>query len=234
MLHRYVPRTGSTRRTLLLTTITAVTLAASTGVAVSATTTAARHHRGKFSCEAWGANLGGTTFAVANKRYTPCFNKHGRVNKAGRTLKGAGIKVGALTSNTQMKGHRVIKANKTKAVASARTAKAKVGTLQIGAATSSVSYTCVGKGKKLSPKLAVSSNVVYIQSGGSKKELIGSQHKKISLGPLGTIYLNRVLRSGHTVDVRAVEIDLGGTTPTLILAESKASYTGNPCATKRK
>jgi hypothetical protein len=208
-----------------------VTLGASTGAAVSAT--AAHHHRhGKFSCEAWGANLGGATFAVANKRYTPCYNKLGRVVKAGRTLGGASVKLGVITSNTEMKAHRVIRAKKTKALASAKTANAKVGSLKIGAATSSASYTCVAKGSKLVPRLKVRSNVAYIISNG-KKQKIGSKSQTKKLGPLGlggTIRFNRVIKSGRTVTVRAVEIDLGGKKPTIILAQSRVSYTGNPCA----
>jgi hypothetical protein len=231
VLHRYVPRTGSVKRTLLLTGIAVVTLGASTGAAVSAT--AAHHHRhGKFSCEAWGANLGGATFAVANKHYTPCYNKHGRVNKAGRTLSGAGVKLGVITSNTEMKGHRVIRAGKTKALASARTAKAKIATLKIGAATSSATYTCVAKGHKLVPKLRFHSNVAYIITNG-KKQKIGSKSQTKKLGPLGlggTIRFNRVIKSGRTITVRAVEIDLGGKKPTIVLAQSRVSYTGNPCA----
>jgi hypothetical protein len=199
---------------------------------VSATTTAAHHHRGKFSCEAWGANVGGTAFAVANKKNTPCFNKHGRVNKAGRTLDGAGVKVGGITANTEMKGRRVIRAGKTLALASARTAKAKIGSLQIGAATSSVTDTCVAKGHHLAVKQTFTSNVAWILQKGGKKQKIGSTPQKITLGPLGTIYFNRVLRSGHTLVVRAVEVDLGGTTPTIILAQSQGGYTGNPCAKK--
>jgi len=209
-----------------------VTLAASTGAAVSAT--AAHHHRGKFSCEAWGADLAGATFAVANKHYTPCFTKHGRVAKAGRTLGGAAVKLGVLTANTEMKGHRVIRAGKTKALASARTAKAKIGTLKIGAATSSATYRCVAKGSKLVPKLKFHSNVAYIIANG-KKQKIGSKSQTKKLGPLGLggiIRFNRVIKSGHTVTVRAVEIDLGGKKPTIILAQSRVSYTGNPCAKK--
>jgi hypothetical protein len=206
-----------------------VALGATTGVAVSATTTAAHHHRGKFSCEAWGAILGSTTWAVANQHYTPCFNKHGRMDKAGRTFNGVGIKLGVVTANTELKGHRVIRAGKTLSLASARTAKAKVGSLQIGAATSSATDRCVAKGHKLVVRQSVKSNVAYIKSGG-KKNLIGSKPTKISLGALGTIYFNRKLRSGHTLTVRAVEIDLGGTTPTVILAQSQVGYTGNPCA----
>ena len=231
MLHRYVPRTGSVKRTLVLTGIAVATLGASTSAAVSAT--AAHHHRhGKFSCEAWGANIAGATFAVANKHYTPCFNKHGRVNKAGRTLPGGAVKLGVITANTEMKGHRVIRANKTKALASARTAKAKVATLKIGAATSSAAYTCVAKGHKLVPKLKAKSNVAYIIANG-KKQKIGSKSVTKKLGPLGLgglIRFNRVIRSGRTVTVRAVEIDLGGSKPTIILAQSRVSYTGNPCA----
>jgi hypothetical protein len=219
------------RRTFLLTGIAVATLAVSTGVAVSATTTAAHHHRGRFSCEAWGANIGGSTFAVANKHNSPCYRKHGRVNKAGRTLHGAGIKLGVVTANTELKGRRVIRAGKTLALASARTAKAKVGTLQIGAATSSATDTCVKSRHGLSVKQTVKSSVAYILTGG-KKQKIGSKPQKISFGPLGTIYFNRVLRSGHTVVVRAVEIDLGGTTPTVILAQSQVGFTGNPCLKK--
>ena len=231
MLHRYVPRTGSVKRTLLLTGIAVVTLGASTGAAVSAT--AAHHHRhGKFSCEAWGANLGGTTFAVANKRYTPCSTKHGRVKMAGRTLGTANVKLGVITSNTKMKRHRGVRAGKTKALASARTATAKVGSLKIGAATSSATYTCVAKGHKLVPKLKVHSNVAYIIANG-KKQKIGSKSVTKKLGPLGLggiIRFNRVIKSGHTTTVRAVEIDLLGNKPTIVLAQSRVSYTGNPCA----
>src|SRR5438105_15442238 len=89
VLHRYVPRTGSMRRTLLLTGMAVVTLGVTTsGAAVLSSSSMAAHHRhhGKFSCEAWGANLAGSSFAVANKVNSPCQNKHGRVNKAGRTL----------------------------------------------------------------------------------------------------------------------------------------------------
>jgi hypothetical protein len=225
-LHRYVPRTGSMRRALLLSGVALATL----GVATSVAAVSAHHgHRGKFSCEAWGAVLGGNTFAVANKHYTPCYIKHGRVNKAGRTLNGVGLKVGVLTANTEMKGHRVIRAGKTKALASARTAKAKISSLKIGVATSSANYTCVAKGHKLVPKLRVQSNVAYILASG-KKHKIGSKPQKMSFGPLGTLYFNRVIRKGHTVTVRAVELDLGGTTPTLILAQSQVGYMGNPCA----
>jgi hypothetical protein len=219
------------RRTLLLTGIAVVTLGASTGAAVSAT--AAHHHRhGKFSCEAWGADIAGRTLAVANKHYTPCYTKHGRVNKAGRTLGALHVFVGAVTANTEMKGKRVIRAGKTKALASARTAKAGVrGLVHIGAATSSASYTCVAKGSKLVPKLKARSNVAYIIIGG-KKEKIGSKPTKKVISLLGTIRFNKVIKHGHTVTVRAVEIDLLGGTKPIILAQSKIGYTGNPCVKK--
>lgn len=230
------------KRTLLLTVIGAVTLGATTGVAVSAPTgavaTAAhhRHHRGKFSCRAMGADVFGTKIAVANKHFTPCYNKHGRVDKAGRTLHL--VKLGVLTANTRMKDRRVIKAGKTKSYAGSRTAKVtvglsgkagKTGAIQIGAATSSASDTCVAKGHRLVVKQRHKSNVAYIVLNGQKQK-IGNKSEKISLGPLGTIYLNRVLKHGNKITVRAVEIDLGGTKPSVILAQSQVSYTGNPCA----
>ena len=237
MLHRYLPRTGSVTRTALVATIGAVTLAASTGVAISApvNASASHHHRGKFSCQAFGGDVAGTYLALANKKYTPCFNKHGRVNKAGATL--GLVKLGVLTANTKMKGHKVIKAHKTHGSAGARTAKvtvglsgknSKLGALQIGAATSNASDTCVSKGGKLVVKQTHHSSVAYIRLNG-KKTVIGSQSEKIPL-LIGTLYLNRVIKHGNSVTVRAVEIDLGGKKPTIILAESKVGYTGNPCA----
>jgi hypothetical protein len=235
VLHRYGPQTGSMSRTLLLTGIAVVTLGVTeSGAAVSSPSSMAAHHRhhGKFSCEAWGANLGGTTFAVANKVNSPCQNKHGRVNKAGRTVKFT--KLGVVTANTELKGWRRVRAG-TMGLASARTAKAVtrlLGTkaLQIGVATSVATDRCVAKGRKLVLRQSVKSSVAYILISG-KKTLIGSKPQKISLGPLGTIYFNRVIRSGHTLTVRAVEIDLGGKTPTVILAQSQVGFTGHPCAT---
>ena len=239
MLHRYVLRTGSVKRTLLLTVIGAVTLGATTGAAVSAPVTAAHHHhhRGKFECKAIGADVFGTKVAVANQKFMPCYTKHGRVDKAGRSL--SLVKLGVVTTNTRLKGHRVVKAKKTKGTAGARTAKVvvglsgkfgKVGAIQIGAATSNAADTCVSKGGHLVVKQTHNSNVAYIKTNG-KKTPIGNKYEKISLGALGTIYLNRVLKHGNKITVRAVEIDLGGKTkPSIILAQSQVSYTGNPCA----
>ncbi len=216
------------RRALLLSGIALATL----GATASFAAVAAHHgHRGKFSCEAVGANIGGHTFAVANKKYTPCFNKLGRINKAGRTLKLT--KIGAVTASTRLKGKRKQPRNGTSALASARTAKVTTGLLgkkglTIGVAQSSVKETCVAKGHKLSLHQTSKSFVAYIELGG-KRTNVGNKSMKISLGPLGTIYLNRTLRSGHTLMRRAVEIDLLGTKPTIILAQTQAGYTSNPC-----
>jgi hypothetical protein len=233
------------RRTLLIAVVGAATLAATTGAAISApvsgstnTTAHHHHHRGKFSCMAMGAFVMGQTVSVANKKFTPCFTKHQRVDKAGATL--GLVKLGVLTANTRSKGHRVVKAHKTKGTAGARTAKvvvglsgknSKLGAIVIGAATSAAADTCVKKHGKLVVKQTHHSNVAYVKING-KKTIIGSQSEKIPL-LLGTLYLNRVIKKGHTVTVEAAEIDLGGNKPSVILAESKVSYSGNPCAKKK-
>ncbi len=226
-----VPRTLS--RGFLLSAIAVVTLGVATsGAAVSSQAAHHRHH-GRFSCKAWGADIGGTTFAVANRVNSPCQDKLARVNKAGKTLKG--VKLGVITSRTHIKNWRRVRAG-TLGTASARTAKVVVGlagakALKIGAATSSATNTCVARGGKLAVRQTSQSNVAYIVVNG-KKTRPGSKQEKIPLGPLGTIYLNRVIRKGNTRTVRAVEIDLGGHKPTIILAQSQVGYTGRPCAAK--
>jgi hypothetical protein len=182
-----------------------------------------------------GADVLGTKLAVANKKFKPCFSKHGRVNKAGGTL--GLVKLGVLTANTKLKGHKVVKAKKTKGTAGARTAKVSVGlsgklgkfgAIVIGAATSSAADTCVSKGGHLVVKQTHKSNVAYITIGG-KKTPVGNTYEKIPLG-VATIYLNRVIKHGKKITVRAAEVDLGGKKPSVILAQSVVSYTGNPCA----
>ncbi len=242
-LRRHAPHTGGLRRFLLLGGIALTTLAMATSAAAMAPMAAPvnsaahhrhhHHHRGKFQCEAWGAIIGGTSFAQANKPGKPCQNKHGRVNKAGRTVGALKLKVGGLTAVSQLKKWKVVRSG-TSGNSSARTAKVSITlggkkAIQIGVATSSASATCVGKGHKLSVKEKTASNVAYLVLGG-KKTKIGNKYMKIPLG-IATIYFNRVLKSGHTLIRRAVEIDLGGTKPTVILAQSRVGYTGRPCAT---
>jgi hypothetical protein len=218
-------------RGFLLSGLAVVTLGVATsGAAVSSQ--AARHH-GKFSCKAWGAQIGGMNFAVANRVNSPCQDKLARVDKAGRTLKN--VRLGVLTSRTRIKDWRHVRPG-TRGTASARSAKVVLGlsskeAIKIGVATSSATDRCVAKGGKMVLKQVHQSNIAYIVVNG-KKERPGTKSEKIPLGPLGTIYLNRVLRKGHTLTVRAVQIDLGGKKPTVILAQSQVGYTGQPCATK--
>ncbi len=228
-----VPR--NLRRLFLLSGLTVVTLGvAMTGVAVSSQAAAAHHHHaGKFACKAWGAKIAGMNFAVANRVYSPCYDKLGRVDKAGRTLKN--LKLGVLTSRTRIKDWRRVRVG-TLGTASARSAKLVLGlvpgqaAIKIGVVTSAATDRCVASHGKLALKQTHQSNVAYIVVNG-KKTRPGSKQEKIPLGPLGTIYLNRVLRHGHTLTVRAVEIDLGGKKPTIILAQSQVGYTGKPCST---
>ena len=106
--------------------------------------------------------------------------------------------------------------------------------IKIGAVQSTATETCVAKGGKLSLKRTGKSTVAYIVING-QKTTVGNKYEKITVGPpatpLATIYLNRTIKKSNTLTQRAVEIDVGGTKPSVILAQSEVDSTGNPCAT---
>jgi Bacterial Ig-like domain (group 1) len=190
-----------------------------------------KHRAGTFSCVATGANLLGTTFAVANPLNSPCATHQASVVKIGTVLK---IKVAAIKSNTFKKYGKLPKAGDS-AIATSKVAKAMVGLIsgkpiKIGVATSTATDKCVAKGGKLSLKQTGKSTVAYIMING-KKTVVGNKPMTIPVGPLATIYLNRQIKSGNTLTQRAVEIDLLGSTPSVILAQSAVDFTGNPCGT---
>jgi hypothetical protein len=196
--------------------------------------TKATHHRaGTFSCRATGANLLGTMFAIANPADSPCSSKHATVVKVGKALK---TKVEVIKSNTFRKYGQSPRAGDT-AEATSQVAGAMTGLLgkpiKIGAAASTATDKCVAKGAKLSLTQTGSSTVAYIEMNG-KKTVVGNKPMTISFGALGTLYLNRTVKSGNTLTQRAVELDLGtgtSTTVALVLAQSEVDFTGNPCTT---
>ena len=192
------------------------------------------HRTGTFSCRATGAELLGPTFAVANPMDSPCATDQKSVLNVNSVPK---VTVGVITSNTFAKYGTQVKAGDS-AKAVSKVAKASTHLIagkpiKIGAVQSTATETCVAKGGKLSLKQAGKSTVAYIKINGNKK-VIGSKYKKIVLGPsatpLATIYLNRKIKTGGTLTQRAVEIDIGGTTQSIILAQSEVDFTGNPCA----
>jgi hypothetical protein len=191
------------------------------------------HHgkrAGTFSCRATGANILGSTFAVANPKDSPCATHQASVLKVGPVLK---TRVGVIKSNTFKKYGVSPKAGDT-AEATSHVAKAMTGLLggkpiKIGAVQSTAMDKCVAKGGKLSLKQTGNSTVAYITING-KKTLVGNKYMKLNLG-IATIYLNRTVKSGNTLTQRAVEIDIGGTTPSVVLAQSEVDFTGNPCST---
>jgi hypothetical protein len=101
--------------------------------------------------------------------------------------------------------------------------------IRIGAMKSTATDTCAAKGSKLSLAQTGTSTVAYIIING-KKTVVGNKSMTIPLG-IATIYLNRTIQSGNVLTQRAVEIDIGGNTPSVILAQSEVDFTGNPCAT---
>jgi hypothetical protein len=193
------------------------------------------HRAGTFSCEATGADLLGSTFAVANPTNSPCATDQASVLNVNSVPK---ITVGVIKSNTFAKYGKQVKAGDTaeatSKVASASTRLISGHPIKIGAAQSTATETCVAKAGKLSLKQTGKSTVAYIVINGTKT-VIGNKYKKIVVGPtatpLATIYLNRKIKTGGTLTQRAVEIDIGGTTQSIILAQSEVDLTGNPCTT---
>lgn len=188
------------------------------------------HRAGTFSCRATGANLLGSTFAVANPIDSPCATHEASVVKVGPVLK---TKAGVIKSNTLRKYGSSPKPGDT-AEATSNVANATTGLLggkpiRIGAMKSTATDTCAAKGSKLSLAQTGTSTVAYIIING-KKTVVGNKSMTIPLG-IATIYLNRTIQSGNVLTQRAVEIDIGGNTPSVILAQSEVDFTGNPCAT---
>lgn len=193
-----------------------------------------RHRAGTFSCEGTGATLLTLTFAVANPMDSPC-RTHSASVASVSGKKSLAVTAHAVSASTLLKAGRLAQAGDT-AQATARVAKATIGAIpghriSLGVVTSTVTERCVKSGSGLKLVRTSKSSVANLKIDGKKTKII-NKPEKIPLGPLATIWLNRIVRQGHTLMRRAVQIDLGGKT-ILILAQSQTDYTGSPCSNTR-
>ncbi len=190
------------------------------------------HRAGTFSCKGTGAQVLTLMFAVSNAKDSPCRTSHADVlHVSGK--KSLAITAHAVSSATKLKAGKLPKAGDT-AATQARVAKASIGAIpghkiSLGVVSSKVTEMCVrSKSGGLKLARAATSTVASITIDG-KKMIIGNKAVKIPLGPLATIWLNRTIRTKHSLTQRAVQIDLGGKM-LVILAQSQADYTGSPCS----
>ncbi len=190
------------------------------------------HRAGTFSCQGTGAQILTLTFAVSNAKDSPCRSAHASVlHVSGK--KSLAVTAHAVSSSTLLKAGRLPKAGDT-AAAKAKVAKASIGAIpghkiSLGVVTSKVKEVCVrSKSGGLKLARAATSRVASITIDG-KKTVIGNKPVKIPLGPLATIWLNRTIRTTHSLTQRAVEIDLAGKV-LVILAQAQADYSGSPCS----
>jgi len=184
-----------------------------------------------------GAQLLTLTFAVSNPLDTPCRPHHAAVAlvNGGPSL---AVTAHAVSSATMLKAGTLPKAGDT-AGSKARVASATIGAaaipgnnISVGVVTAKVKEACVRSGSgRLKLVRRASSRVATITINGTTTR-VGTKSEKIVL-PLGvaTIWLNRTIRTSHSLTQRAVQINLlGNKVPLVILAQAQADYSGRPCS----
>ncbi|HZO79095.1 MAG TPA: choice-of-anchor P family protein [Solirubrobacteraceae bacterium] len=224
-----LPAVGRVWRTVLLTGVTMVALG------VTASGAAAHGHRaGTFSCKGTGATLLTLTFAVSNPMDSPCKTEHASIAfVSGKpSLK---VTAQAVESETNTVPRLLKKRAKAgdRAGADAKVAKAIIGAVpghnvKVRAISSEVTEGCVKSGSGLKLVRKGKSSVAGLKIDGKKMPIITTP-EKIPLGPLATIWLNRTIKTKHSLTQRAVQIDLAGKVA-VILAQSQADFTGRPCS----
>lgn len=221
-----LPAFGRVWRTVLLAGATIVVLG------VTASGAAARGHRaGTFSCEGTGATLATLTFAVSNPTDSPCITQHASVAfVSGKPA--VNVTAQAVESETNIEPTSPNKAIN-HAGADAKVTKAIIGAIPGHSVTARVisseaTDTCVktGSGRKLVRQ--AKSSVAGLDIDGNEMPIINTP-EKIPLGPLATIWVNRTIKTKHSLTQRGLEIDLGGQV-LAVLAQSQADFTGSPCS----
>lgn len=86
--------------------------------------------------------------------------------------------------------------------------------------------TASERGCLAKPQFSASSQVLGLTVGGAPVN-VGNTPTTLSLGPLGTLYLNRTLTSPTGLTQRAFELDT--VLANVVLAEAQAGFTGPPC-----
>ena len=102
-------------------------------------------------------------------------------------------------------------------------------TIRASALTSRAAATC-GTGTA-APTLSGSSNVLFLQIGDGDPIINVSEPQTIPLPGGGNVFLNQQTVANNEVTQRALRVEVPGV-GTVTIAESRADFHGNPCATK--
>jgi hypothetical protein len=186
---------------------------------------------GTFSCRASALNLLGAELTVANSADSPCATQSTTglpVNASPLVV--ANVLNAATTNNTPSTIPAVGDGGSaTASVANVTLGSAPTG-LNIQAASSRAAVTCqTAAGGGLTPVFTGSSTVVTVAPPPGFPSNTFNGPATINLGVL-VVHFNRQIRTATSLTQRAVEVDLG-TTPLVILGESKANIAGTPCST---
>ncbi|MGO4256152.1 Calx-beta domain-containing protein [Marmoricola sp. RAF53] len=195
---------------------------------------------GSFSCQATGLRLLGLSTFLANGAYSPCMDSTGSLLALGlSTLVTVDAKV--ITAATDATPDNAVTTkpalgDQGKGDSEVTFVKIVVGghTITADAVRSHAEASCQAP-LGGTPKLSASTVLVNARIDGAPVVLVnGAAEISLNVGTLVgvKVWLNRTIVSGNGVTQRAIQVSGAGLLAAVdvVVAEARAGYTGNPCA----
>ncbi len=190
---------------------------------------------GTFACRASGLRLVAIEPNVANNPFNPC--KDGAITTLGVNLTSGevNVKSGTLVSTTDQTPDNLnatLPATTDRATAVSTVESADISALgRVGIKAtvlrSEAKVQCAAVPGGLAPKLTSSSTIATLVINGSSVNTTGSALIQLPLG-LGTVAVNRTVTTATSITQQALRVQILGIE--VVVAEAKAGFTGNPCA----
>lgn len=210
---------------------------------VQATAASAQTRAGSFGCKGTALRIGASEGVVANPPFIPCVTDAEQLANTTVPLgSGNALQVILLESRTQSnpnptaEGTRPFLGHGGGAQSGVAGVGLKLGTLTLttGAIRSRVNVVCLTHAPPLGPgsppvMTVQPSDVFFVKVNNT--QLAVSQPVVLPILGVGTLYLNRTIRTGDSLTRRAIELDRPGTQPDIVIAEARVGFTGNPCTT---
>lgn len=183
---------------------------------------------GRFTCRASLLRVGGFEPFIANDRNDPCtFEEEG--------ITGSNAVAGEALVATRTEGRPNPPAGGTPSPDDIVVSHTEAADLHVNGGAgaflvrvqglvSSASVKCDASG---SPEMVGSSKAARVSLLG-QDITTGPKQRTINLG-IGTLHLNRTLRSDNQVIQRAVEVDLPGQALDVVIGDTRAGFRGEPC-----
>ena len=210
---------------------------------VQATAASAQERAGTFACKGTVLRVGANETSVANPQFSPCVTDANDLTNSTIPLGGGNfVQAILLEARTQSNpsptavGTEPFRGHGGGAQAGVAGVGIKIGTLTIrtGVLRSRANVVCLTYAPPLGPgsppvMSVLPSDVVNIKINNT--ELAVSNPVTLPLLGVGTLYLNRTIRTSNALTRRALELDRPGTAGDIVVGESRVGFAGNPCTT---